>query len=157
MTGFDHRIAWTSSRSSTWRRQRISTRHEPRSRSLLSVDSIAARISRPTSNSFSRLAVSPGNSPTESARVRLGGFQVPLGLERGHAAGPRRRDRLAVDVVLAVARRENALHGRLGRPGLRLDVALRQERELAPENLRVRLVTDRDEEAVHLTVRERPG
>src|SRR5207247_2164046 len=89
--------------------------------------------------------------------VRLVGFQMPLGLERRHAAGPGGRHGLAIDVVLDVARREDARHARLGRPGFHLDVAVRQERDLAPENLRVRLVTDRDEEAAHLTVRERPG
>ena len=40
-------------------------------------------------------------------------FEVALGIERRHAARSRRRDRLAVDVVLHVAGREHARHARL--------------------------------------------
>ena len=86
--------------------------------------------------------IAQGNAPS---RIRLG-------VERGHAAGARRRDGLPVHVVGDVARGEHAGHGRRGRVAFRaalhLDVAAGHV-ELALEDLRVRRVADRDEHAVH--------
>src|SRR4051812_19677913 len=47
-----------------------------------------------------------------------------LGLERGHAARAGRRDRLAILLVLDIARGEHADHGGLGGAGRGEDVAL---------------------------------
>ena len=76
--------------------------------------------------------------------------EEPLGVEGRHAAGARRGDRLAVDVVLHVAGREDARDVRLGRAGLRHEVAVLVVVELVDEELRVRVVADRDEERAGL-------
>src|SRR5262250_620205 len=88
---------------------------------------------------------------------RLRGFQVPLGLERGHAAGGGGRHRLAVDVVLDVPRGENTGHRRLCRPRDDLNVVIGQELDLPAEDLRVRTMADRDEETVDGTLVESAG
>src|SRR3954451_9396835 len=86
---------------------------------------------------------------------RLGGHQVavpcckkPLGIERPHGARARGGDRLAVDVVLHVADGEHAGDVRLGRVRLRDQVARVVVVEPVEEELRVRVVADRDEETV---------
>src|SRR4051812_25096541 len=83
----------------------------------------------------------------------LGGHQMalacgekPLGVERSHRARAGRRDRLAVDVVLHVADGEHAGDVRLGRVRLRDQVAGVVVVERLEEELRVRVVADRDEE-----------
>ena len=78
-----------------------------------------------------------------------------LGVERGHAAGPGRGDRLPVDVVLHVAGGEHARDVRLGRARLRDEVARLVVVELVEEEPRVRIVADRDEEAVGRELRSR--
>ena len=81
------------------------------------------------------------------ARVALARGEVALGVERRHAARAGGGDRLAVDVVLDVAGREDAGDVRLGRAGPRDEVAGLVVVELVEEELRVRVVADRDEEA----------
>ena len=81
------------------------------------------------------------------ARVAFELRQVALGVERAHAARAGRRDGLPVDVILDVADREHAGDVRLGRARLRDQVAVLVVVELVDEELRVRLVADRDEEA----------
>src|SRR5499425_560061 len=85
------------------------------------------------------------------------GLEVALGLERGDAAASGRRDRLAKREILDVARCEDAGHARLRAPWLDLDVAVWQQLELATEDLRVGLVTDRHEEPVDGPLFLRPG
>ena len=63
-----------------------------------------------------------------------------------HTAAAGGGDRLAVDVILDVARREDAGDVRLGRARLRHEVAVLVVVELVDEELRVRVVADRDEE-----------
>src|ERR1700741_4590753 len=99
----------------------------------------------------------PANAPMIAQLVRLRGFQVPLGLQRGHASRPGRRHRLTVREVLHVTGREDSGNAGLRRSGLHLDVAVRQSLDLALEDLRVRLMTDRHEETVHGTLLERAG
>ena len=70
-----------------------------------------------------------------------------LGVERAHAARPGRGDRLPVDVILHVADGEDARDVRLGRARLRDQVARLVVVELVEEELRVRVVADRDEQA----------
>src|SRR5581483_9966346 len=74
--------------------------------------------------------------------------EQPLGVERRHTAGARRRHRLAIDVILHVAGGEDAADVRLGRAGLRDEIAGVVVVELVDEELRVRVVPDRDEDAV---------
>ena len=71
-----------------------------------------------------------------------------LGVERRHTAGAGGGDRLAVDVILHVAGGEDAVDVRLGRAGRREQVAGLVVVELVDEELRVRVVADRDEDAV---------
>ena len=80
--------------------------------------------------------------------------QVPLGVERGLAAGAGGGDGLAVGVVDEVAGGEDA--GQVGPRRLALgdDVALVVDVDLAADDLRLRLVADRDERAADL---ERPS
>src|SRR5262247_2893130 len=85
------------------------------------------------------------------------GLEVALGLERGHAAAAGRRHRLSKREVLDVARREDARYAGLRAPRLDLDVAVRQQLDLAAEDLRVGLMTDRDEEPVDGPLRLGPG
>src|SRR5437667_6421331 len=92
-----------------------------------------------------------------SKSMWLGCLQVALGLQRGHASGPGRRHRLTVREVLHVTRGEHTGHAGLRGPGLHLDVAVRQQLDLAPEDLGVRLMADRDEEAVDRALMERLG
>src|SRR5882672_5093802 len=87
--------------------------------------------------------------------ARQRGLQVALGLERGHAARGGRGYGLTVDMVLGVAGSEDARHRGLGRARDDLDVLVGQELDLAAEDLRVRLMPDRDEEAVDRTLVER--
>ena len=49
---------------------------------------------------------------SEAGRAVASDFEERLGVERGHAAGARRRDRLAIDVVGDVAGREHARDAR---------------------------------------------
>src|SRR3954454_11399508 len=76
-------------------------------------------------------------------------FEVALGFERGHAPGAGGRDGLAVDVILHVTACEHTGHRRLRGPGLREQIAVLVEVELALEQLRVRCVADRNEHAGH--------
>ena len=87
------------------------------------------------------------------ARVALELGEVALGVEGAHTARAGGRDRLAVDVILHVADREHAGDVRLGRAGLREQVAVLVVVELVDEELRVRVVADRDEEALRLDAR----
>src|SRR6201995_2349541 len=59
----------------------------------------------------------------------VGVAQVTLGVERAHAAGARRGDRLAVGVVDDVADREDALEVGPGRARDDLDVAVLVDRD----------------------------
>src|SRR5262249_42350862 len=85
------------------------------------------------------------------------GLEVALGLERGHASAAGRRDRLSKREVLDVARCEDARYAGRSTPRLDLDVAVRQQLDLAAEDLRVGLMTDRDEETVDGPLRLGPG
>src|SRR3954451_16533970 len=92
---------------------------------------------------------------------RLGRHQVavvrgkkPFGVERPHGARARGRYRLAVDVVLHVADREDAGGVRLRRVRLRDQVARVVVIEGLEKELRVWVVADRDEEPVR---RQLPG
>src|SRR6266850_496934 len=90
-------------------------------------------------------------SPRRAMIAHLAGFrglQVALSLERRHAAGAGGRHRLAIREVLDVARGEDAGDTGLGASRRDLDVTVRQQLELAAEDLGVRLVTDRDEQPV---------
>ena len=80
-------------------------------------------------------------------RVIFLGSQIFLGVERGHAAGPRGGDRLTVDLVHHVAAGEHARDAGAGRAGLDLDIAIAVEFELAFEQLGRRRVADRNERA----------
>src|SRR5665647_557556 len=82
----------------------------------------------------------PGPGPRSVAR------QIVLGLEGRSAAGAGRRDRLAVLLVLDVARGKHTRDRGLGRARLRDDVALVVQRDLTIEELRVWHVTDREEQ-----------
>src|SRR6266542_1334332 len=95
------------------------------------------------------------DAPIIQQLARLRGLQVALGLERGHAARRGRGHGLTVDMILGVACGEDARHRGLGRARDDLDVLVRQELDLAAEDLRVRLMPDRDEEAVDRTLVER--
>src|SRR5258706_12006820 len=77
------------------------------------------------------------------------GLEVALGLERRHTSGAGRGDRLPVNVVLHVAGRENPGPRGHGRAGPGHDVAALVEVELAGEELGVRVVPDRHEQARH--------
>ena len=83
-------------------------------------------------------------------------FQIAFGIERRHAAGPGRGDRLPVDVVLHVAAREHAFDARF-RAIVGDDVAVRVHLDLSPEQRRVRRVADRDEHAVTRHARRDAG
>ena len=87
--------------------------------------------------------------------MALARLEPPLGVERRHAAGARRRDRLTVRVVLDVARREDARDVRLGRAGPRHEVARVVVVELVEEERRRRVVPDRDEQAAGLDLTRR--
>src|SRR4051812_37376998 len=88
-------------------------------------------------------------------RLRLGGglgdvlelAEVALGVQRRRAAGARRGDGLAVVVVDEVARREDPRQVGAGRGVAGDDVAVLVELHLAGEQLRARVVADRDEQA----------
>merc|ERR1712185_141360 len=85
-----------------------------------------------------------------------------LRVDRGLAAHPGRRDRLAVARVDDVAAREHAVDARRGaRPAGRGlvadDVAVIVERELAVEEGRHRVVADRDERAARVDALEPAG
>src|SRR6266542_2797507 len=95
------------------------------------------------------------DAPIIQQLARLRGLQVALGLERGHAARRGRGHGLTVDMILGVACGEDARHRGLGRARDDLYVLVRQELDLAAEDLRVRLMPDRDEEAVDRTLVER--
>src|SRR5215211_6139018 len=73
--------------------------------------------------------------------------QVPLGVERGHTAGPGRGDGLPVGVVHEVAGGEHARHPGAGRLALRDDVAVHVDVDDPAHDLGLRLVADRDEGA----------
>ena len=98
------------------------------------------------------LAAVTGSSPRRLRRagVPLERREVPLGVERAHTARAGGGDGLPVDVVLDVADGEHARDVRLGRAGLRDQVAVLVVLELVDEELRVRVVADRDEEAAGL-------
>src|SRR3954447_24087490 len=81
-------------------------------------------------------------------RVPLDGGQKALRVECGHAARARGGDRLAVRAVLDVARSEHTRDVRLGGARLRDQVPAGIVVELVAEELRVRVVADRDEEPV---------
>src|SRR5215831_13113780 len=74
--------------------------------------------------------------------------EIFLGIERGHAAKSRCRDRLAINIVGNVARSEHAGHRCLGRAWRGDDVSRRLHVELAFEQLALRLVPDSDEDTV---------
>ena len=79
-------------------------------------------------------------------------FEQTLGFDCRHAAGAGRRNRLTVDAVLHVARVKNAVD--IGsRAPVRDEVAVRIQIELAPKNLGIRDMTDRDKETVHIAQR----
>ena len=82
--------------------------------------------------------------------MSLLGSKEALRVERGHTSRAGGGDRLAVGVILHVAGGEHPGHVRLGRPGLRHEVARLVVVELVDEQLRVRVVADRDEDAVDL-------
>ena len=75
-------------------------------------------------------------------------FDESFRVERGHAARAGGGDRLAIDVILDVAAREDAGHARL-RAVVRHDVAVGVEFELRCEQPGVRRVPDGDEDAFH--------
>ena len=83
--------------------------------------------------------------------------QVALGVEGAHTARAGGGDGLPVDVILHVADREHAGDVRLGRARLRDQVAVLVVVELVDEELRVRLVADRDEEALRLDLARLAG
>jgi hypothetical protein len=83
--------------------------------------------------------------------------QEALGIQRGHAAGAGRGDRLAVDLVHHVAAREHAGHAGPRRAGLDLDIMVRIELEMPAEQLGRRVVADRDEAALDIEPRELAG
>src|SRR4051812_16914149 len=76
---------------------------------------------------------------------RLFVAQVALGVERAHAAGARRGDRLAIGVVDDVADREDALEVGAGRAGLGGYVSVLVGLDLVADDLGLRHVADRDE------------
>jgi len=80
--------------------------------------------------------------------VALGFGEETLGVERRRAAGAGRGDRLPVDVILDVAGGEDSRNVRLGRLALRDEVAVLVVVERLDEELRRRVVADRDEQAV---------
>ena len=73
--------------------------------------------------------------------------EVLLGVEGGRAAGARGGDRLPVVVVDEVAGREDALEVGAGRRVVDEDVAVVVEVDLTGQQLRARVVADRDEQA----------
>src|SRR5262245_9638900 len=129
--------------------------------SSLSLSILAPRPAGPQPRDGLRRALRRGGGGAYAAMIhelsRLRGLQVPLGLERGHAAGGGGSHRLAVDVVLDVPRGEHTGHRRLCRPGDDFDVVIGQELNLLAEDLGVRTMTDRDEETVDRTFVESTG
>ncbi len=113
------------------------------------VDPLRASLGHTT-----RLARSAGRSDLggfgccRGAWMTLERCEELLGVEGCHAARSRRGDCLAVGVVLDVAGREHARHVRLGRAGMRDEVAVAVVVELVDEQRGVGIVADRDEEAV---------
>src|SRR5215470_6185237 len=123
--------------------------------SSLSLSIAAPRPAGPQPHDGLRCALRHRGVVTYAAMIhelsRLRGFQVPLGLERGHAAGGGGSHRLAVDVVLDVPRGEHTGNRRLCRPRDDFDVVIGQELDLLAEDLGVRTMTDRNEETVDRT------
>eukprot|EP00047_Mylnosiga_fluctuans_P013130 m.29632 g.29632 ORF g.29632 m.29632 type:complete len:340 (+) comp4684_c0_seq1:118-1137(+) len=90
------------------------------------------------------------------ARGRLGmRSNEVFGLERSHATRARGSDGLAPLGVLHIPAREDALDARGGRTGLRCNVSLVVQRELAAQETGRGLVTDGKEEAVGWNVNSR--
>src|SRR4051812_7641294 len=90
-----------------------------------------------------RWRLAAGDSPS----VFAAGADEALGVDGGHAAGAGRGHRLAVGRIGGVACREDAGHAGLGGARGDLDVADVVGLELAPEELRVGVMADGDEEA----------
>src|SRR5579875_494410 len=76
------------------------------------------------------------------------GLKPSLGVDRRHASRSRCGDRLAVNMVGNVARREHALDAGPRRAATHPDIAGFVHVELAAEDFRVRLVADRDKDRV---------
>src|SRR5438876_6804857 len=115
---------------------------EPASVSLASSASLGAtdtRYTRPCESGFQDFA----RGRRYEIRGVVGRFvryrqavEIPLGVNRGHAAGTCRRHRLAIDVILDVTGRENTRATRF-RSVMRADVTCLVELDLAAEERRV--------------------
>src|SRR5207244_9705755 len=98
----------------------------------------------------------PSISPLRSQGA--GRFKIRLGVERRHAAGPGGSHRLPVDVIGDVARGKYPGDRRRRRVAFAaafyLDVTA-DHAELTFEELRIRRMSDRDENTMHVDVRHR--
>ena len=103
-----------------------------------------ARREDPQTVAAIAVAVSAGDAIRGVRGLEVG--EVALGVEGGRATGPGRGDRLPVDVVDEVAAGEDTLEVGLLAAPVDEDVPLVVEVDLAGEQLRPRVVTDRDEE-----------
>ena len=114
-----------------------------------------------TVRALEALAAAEASGVLQSGRrfrleIRLG--EELLGVERGHAAGAGRGDRLAVDLVHHVAAGEDAGHAGPGAcPASTADIAVGVEVEMALEQLGRRAVADRDERALGVEPLDRAG
>src|SRR5262249_6591284 len=82
-------------------------------------------------------------------------LQIALRFECGHTTRSGSGDRLPVDVILHVARREHTADRRASAAGRGEDVAVLVQVELTLEQLGVRRVPDRDEDARHRQLSDR--
>src|ERR1700732_1065150 len=77
-------------------------------------------------------------------------FEEPLRFNRGHAAGARCRNSLAIGAILDTPGMKNASHAG-ARAALGNDVAVRVKLDLSVERLSIGNVPDGDEETVHVS------
>src|SRR6185312_8081324 len=108
----------------------------------------AGRSTRPSGRGYSWLRLALAGRGKCGGRMTLTGREPALGVQGRHRAAARGGDSLPVRVVDDVAGCEDAFAVRLGRARLRHEIAGLVVVELLEEELRVRVVPDRDEEPV---------
>src|SRR5918994_2647705 len=144
-------VRFASSNSPTGFRPRVSGF----SMTAITPPSLAGRVDSTAGRSgldllrLVRLALLGDAGQAVPVRLGRGGrvSQVPLGVERRHAPGPRRGHGLAVGVVDEITGRENAGELRLGRAVLGQHVTVLVRVDLVLDQLGKRRVTDGDERA----------
>src|SRR6266850_8576934 len=109
----------------TSRRSRCSATSPPRCASELDHMGGLERAP-PSPPTLAPAPAKPGPGSITGTRSAVGGFEIALGFEGGHAAGAGGGHGLTPDRVLHVAGGEDPRHRRLGGAGHVLDVAVRQ-------------------------------